>query len=117
MHSSGTNLQDSSGNRPLRWATLRGDLDIIKLLLQYDAGINSTSSDGYSALALSVFQRDLVTTKLLLENNADPDSAERNSKSEKCRSPLQIAQFKDYPEMVKLLRGDELVHESEADAE
>ena len=101
--------QDSSGYSPLKWAVLRKDPNIIKLVLQRKADINGTGSDGYSVLGLAAFQRDPEITKLLLENNADPN---KNDKDGKCRSPLQIAELKKYPELVELLRGSEPDRES-----
>jgi ankyrin repeat protein len=42
------NQQDDHGNSALHWAVLRGDYDILKVLLEVGSNPNVISSDGYT---------------------------------------------------------------------
>jgi ankyrin repeat protein len=63
------NAPDSEGSSPLMHATLNGDLNILKLLLQRGADPNVRNYDGATALLWAV--DDLAKVKLLLDAGAD----------------------------------------------
>ena len=56
---------------PIVFATYRGRLEIVKILIEAGAQINLTDSHGDTALHEAVFRKHMDIVKLLLENGAD----------------------------------------------
>ena len=122
---------DSSGNTPLYYVVKKGNIEIVKLLLENGADPNTPDSAGETPLSLAVGYRHIEIVKLLLENGADPnipDSKRRallyqtvqygfkeiaellltyganpNAKGGSGFTPLHWAVQKNNPEMVDLL--------------
>lgn len=92
---------------PLIVATVRGHVDIVKILLKNDADISVTSNTGDTAVLRAVqFDSNIEEAeanhvkilKLLLEAGADP-----NSKNDQGQSLVWIAVIGDDPEALSLL--------------
>ncbi|MFB0496642.1 ankyrin repeat protein [Mucilaginibacter sp. OAE612] len=73
------NELDELGNSPLHWAVMRGDLDIVELLLRSGANPNVICSDGYtpkwSAADFGLYEIELLLDsyggKILTDHNFD----------------------------------------------
>ena len=56
---------------PLAWATMMGQTEAAKLLLQHGADVNGRNRDGNTALHLAIFLGHAGSAELLLKNGAD----------------------------------------------
>lgn len=66
------NIKNNSGDTPLMVASLRGNYEIVKLLLEAGANINETESQcNETALYMAVFKNHGETVKTLLDFNAN----------------------------------------------
>lgn len=67
------NLTDEEGMTPLHWCADRGQLEILRMLLRYNADVNAQDSDGQTALhyAASCEREDII--KLLLKSGINTD--------------------------------------------
>ncbi|CRK21078.1 hypothetical protein BN1723_017896 [Verticillium longisporum] len=59
---------------PLHEAASRGNVHIVRLLLDYGADIQALSTDERDALFFAVRSQDLAVAQLLLDRGADPDA-------------------------------------------
>ncbi len=57
--------------QPLAWATLRGKVEVVELLLQHGADVNRKTGDGGTALHLAVFLGYADIAALLMKEGAD----------------------------------------------
>lgn len=64
-------LNDEVGESPIHVATEKGNVDILKILIENGAHLDMLTRPGYSAAHLAVFSYQPQTLKLLLENGAD----------------------------------------------
>ena len=65
--------QPSTGSTPLSDAAFRGNLEIVKLLLDRGANVNATNRDGNTPLIASAFMCRTEVVRLLLEKGASVD--------------------------------------------
>ena len=65
----------TEGDSPIRTATHKGDYDMVKLLLEYNADLNPSGKNGHTPLLLAVDREDRYMLKLLLLYGADPNGA------------------------------------------
>ena len=71
-HKADVNVRNAKGDTLLITATLRGDLEMAKLLIQGGADVNLKSSeDGLTPLMVAVYNGDMKMIDLLLKNKAD----------------------------------------------
>ena len=92
------NFEDTHHRRSLSAATWRGDLDMVRLLLEHGADPSLPESDSPrgASLWIAAFRGDVGMARLLLEHGADPEStAESGGRA--------IAHTRDNPELYQLL--------------
>jgi ankyrin repeat protein len=72
-HDADVNLESDDGTdtTPLMAASIAGNSNIIRLLLQHGASIDKQDSEGDTALMLAVEQDDIDSVNILLNNGAD----------------------------------------------
>ena len=83
---------------PLHLATLKGNCEIIQLLLDHNADINASDHHGFTPLQHAIEDNQIKVTKLLLERGANP-----NLSSSGYHLPLHLAVKSGYLEIVELL--------------
>ena len=94
-----------SCSRPQPGSPGRGDtLDIIKLLLMFDADPNQRGINDYTPLHMAVGERHLPAIEVLLEAGADPRLRTRIDDYE---TPLEMAERAGLVEIAKLLAACE----------
>ncbi len=72
------NTRDAqTGNTPLIYASLDGNIRIVKLLLLYNANINAKSNDGFTAMAAAVFSGHAKVMNLLKKAGAKLNSSKK----------------------------------------
>jgi uncharacterized protein len=64
---------DHGGNTPLLFATIVGDLETAKLLVEAGAEVNDVAAGGYTAIVYAAHSGNTDLLRFLLENGADPD--------------------------------------------
>ncbi len=62
-----------SSKCPIRTATLKGDHDMVNLLLEYNVDLNLSGKNGHTPLLIAVHREDQYMLKLLLSHGADPN--------------------------------------------
>ncbi|XP_041469265.1 uncharacterized protein LOC121419047 isoform X4 [Lytechinus variegatus] len=81
----------TGGNTALHWAASFSGLEIIKILLEYNADLNATNSDGTTPLHDAVLRGDVDIVKELVAGGADINTKATGGKSEG-KSPLDLAE-------------------------
>ena len=89
---------NNSGNTPLFWAVLRGNVAIAELLISAGADVNAKNIDGMSPLSWAVDGDNVAIAELLISAGADV-----NAKNKSGDSPLSWAVRWGHITMVKLL--------------
>ncbi|RCH97533.1 hypothetical protein CU098_009340 [Rhizopus stolonifer] len=90
--------KDTSGRTHLfRWS-IRGDVQVVKALLDAGANPSETDNAGYSPLHEAALRGKAEVVRLLLENDADV-----NCRGADMDTPLHDAAENGYPEIVQLL--------------
>jgi len=94
-------LADQSGFTALMWASEKGHLALVQLLVdKYRACVNQQSANGESAIFLAVSAGHLEITQYLLQNGADPNVA---TLADECNTALQAAVATDRLDLVETL--------------
>ena len=95
------NIRNEDGDTALFLASIHGDTDIVKILLEYNADPNIVNED-YSGnytyeipLFIAISKRYADIVKILLEYNADPDVV-----NEDYETPLFTASYYGFPDIV-----------------
>ena len=89
--------KDESGLTPLEWAVIKGNKEMVKLLLNSKADVNAKGSTADTVLhAAAVFNHKDVA-ELLLANKADV-----NAKNNKGETPLHLAAFNCAGDIIKV---------------
>ncbi|PSN47903.1 hypothetical protein C0J52_03375 [Blattella germanica] len=97
----GSNINiGSNGNTPLHWAAEKGELDIIKHLVESRADINISNWEGNRPLHFAVRKCIIETVKVIIAVGADLNA--RNNHGE---TALHWAVWKGTPETIKVI-GD-----------
>ncbi|KAM0661747.1 hypothetical protein ACHAPH_002361 [Verticillium nonalfalfae] len=65
---------DAGGRMPLHEAASRGNVHVVRLLLDYGADIQALSTDEKDALFFAVRSQIVAVARLLLDRGADPDA-------------------------------------------
>ena len=86
-------------NTSLHYATEKGYIEVVKLLLQNGADVNAFNLKSKTPLHLAAERGFLEVTKLLLQNGADVNAKSSNF----ANTPLILAAMKGHFEIVKLL--------------
>ena len=66
-------VTDLVGNNALHKSSLRGDIEFVKLLIQYQRNLDVKGSDGLTALNYAAAWKHWDVVEALLEAGADPD--------------------------------------------
>lgn len=92
-------LQDKYGNTALHYAVLKGNNEIMDLLLQSEARVDIKGNYDFTPLHIAVGQEYLGITLELLEKGADP-----NSRDDEGNTTLHLAAEGNNLELLKLLK-------------
>jgi len=103
LHHNGSSvdLPGVGGQTPLYSAAYHGDLEMVQVLLDYDADVNSRNNCNWTPLISASEKCHLQTShvvRLLLENGANP-----NARNDDGTTPLQFASSRGSFEVVRLL--------------
>ncbi len=92
--------KDSFGNSPLYEATYNGNIDMVRLLLAYNADVNNPNNNGFTPLFATIGKKNsFEITKLLIENGANVNHVTKYG-----HPPLfKAASIKNRKEIIKLL--------------
>jgi uncharacterized protein len=93
-----TEQRDRAGNTPLLYATEKGKLDIVQLLLARHADINAINNRNASALHIATYTGQLAITNILLDAGARV-----NGQDNQGYTPLMLATMAGRDDLVKLL--------------
>lgn len=92
-------LQDNNGWNVLHWASLRGNPDVIELLISHVPSIDSITNEGATPLMVAAADcHNLQAVKCLLEKGADPSLQDN-----KGRNVLHCASLSGNPEVIELI--------------
>ncbi len=78
----------ASGQTPLVWAALVGQLEAVNWLLQNGAAVNGRTKDGGTPLHAAAFLGRVQVAKLLLQHGADPEA--KNNNGDTPRMALEV---------------------------
>lgn len=67
---------EPTGYRPIHLAASIGNLEALRLLIDYGVDVNAQTENGTTALHYAANHGDVLVTSLLLANEADPDIAD-----------------------------------------
>ena len=94
-----SNARMANGDSILHLASGKGDVEIVKLLIEYGADLDYIDMDGWAPIHYAAFDKRVEVTRLLLEAGADP-----NIKTPNGCTPLHLL---SYP--YRMLLGAHLV--------
>lgn len=92
---------DSQGRTALDWATARGQVDYMRLLIEHNSKVNAMDVRGRTTILHAVDSHNIEAVRIVLEASADPNP--KTPESLFRSSPLKAAAFGGQAEMVKLL--------------
>jgi len=102
LHNSQTQVLNSSldenGRTPLFVATQKGQLEVVRLLLDAGANVDKADSDGWTPLQIASQKGHLDIVRVLVEEGADKDKVDSWG-----RTPLSVASQNGHLEIVRLL--------------
>lgn len=67
---------EPSGYRPIHLAASIGNLEALRLLMDYGVDLDAQTANGTTALHYAANHGDVLVTSLLLANGADPNIAD-----------------------------------------
>lgn len=85
-------VKDEEGKTALHWATGRGQLEVIKVLIRYKVNINVKNDMGGTPLHVAASQAQPEALKILLANGANV-----HARGDSGATPLHFAAFKRRP--------------------
>lgn len=94
------NSNDSAGDTALTWASWYGNLDTMKLLLDYGADINLRGVNGKTPLAWAAEAGRKEAVAMLLDRGADASIKDNDG-----NTPLEIARNRAHKDVVDLIDG------------
>ena len=98
-HGASPGYQDKDGRTALNIAVDKGDMEMVRLILEHAGDPNTTDNKlGWSALHCACEKRNTALVTMLLEHGADGDL-----KSNKGDTPLDIARAGKQLDVVRLL--------------
>ncbi|ACE06220.1 hypothetical protein Aasi_0849 [Candidatus Amoebophilus asiaticus 5a2] len=92
------NERDKNGMSTVHLTSGMGNIEILKLLLEYKADVNTKNINGCSPLYLAIQEEYIAIINLLLKHKANVNLADKSN-----RSPLYVAIRKGSLEMVNIL--------------
>ncbi len=90
---------DPYAEPPLHEASIRGDLDEVKVILKRGIDINSKSKTGATALHWAAFKGHYALAQYLIQNGADV-----NALTDRGSTPLRLATTHKQKKVIKLLK-------------
>lgn len=93
------NSKDKFCETALMWASCKGDLKIVKFLVESGADVNAKDKEGWSVLMEASYEGHLKVIKYLIENR----KVNVNSKDDDGWTALMRASWRGYSEIVKYL--------------
>lgn len=90
------NKQDDSGWSLLHFASWRGYINVVKMLLDQGANVNLTILDGSTALILASFNNRLEISKILLNKGATVDNRNKYG-----QTALNVSKSVEMKELLK----------------
>ena len=94
-------FKNKEGYTPLMIASYKGNTDIVKLLLEYNASVDITNNYNYTALIYACIYGNLDVVEILLEHKADMYIETKLEKN--YLTTLMIACSQNYTEIVRIL--------------
>jgi serine/threonine-protein phosphatase 6 regulatory ankyrin repeat subunit B len=94
------NLVDENGETALAWASHRGDVDMVRLLLDYGADVNIAPKSGWTALMAASERGHVAVVKMLLRNGVFYNDVDEDG-----RTALSVATENGHDKVVALLRA------------
>lgn len=91
------NLENLKGSTPLMFAAFGGHESVVKLFLEYRAGVNWTNKDGFTPLYIAIISGHTAVVRLLLNWHADVHGGPRS------QSLLDLAMKRGDEDVVQLL--------------
>jgi ankyrin repeat protein len=101
------NSTDSAGDTALTWSAWYGNLDAMRLLLDYGADINMPGVRGKTAMGWAAEAGRKEAVALLLERGADA-----SIKDDEGKTPLDIAREKGHKDVADLIDGKRIAKET-----
>ena len=95
-------LPDSEGRTLLHYAAMRGDMDLLKLIVDACSDIHGQDASGNTPLMLALKQGSLEVARLLIEHGANINTQDALGRTPLCRAVQQ----KDVPMVTCLLSND-----------
>ncbi len=97
------NALDKYSQTALMNAAVRGDANMVGLLVRYGANLNHTAKYRLTALMLAVINRHVAVVQILKEAGADVELGGSQGSFE--RTPLQYANEHGFEEIARILIG------------
>ncbi|UCH66470.1 MAG: ankyrin repeat domain-containing protein [Ignavibacterium sp.] len=94
------NINGKNQERPLHWAALSGNVDVVNFLLDNGAEINAVDAQQMTPLHWAAWQGQLEVTKVLVTRGAEINEISRSS-----QTPLDRAINDGKPEVEKYLES------------
>ena len=91
-------LGGKNGRKPLNWAAVKNDLDVLALLVVSGADINGVNLSGYTPLHHAAESNSIDSVKLLLKLGADV-----SLKTKSGHTVFEVATMNDHNEIMNLL--------------
>jgi len=91
-----------SGRRPLNWAAIENNTDMIQLLLNAGTDVNKTNLSGFTPLHHAVESKSFEAAQLLLKHGAN-----LNLKTKDNYTALEIAAIRNDEKMIALLQSSQ----------
>jgi len=101
------NSNDSAGDTALTWSSWYGNLDAMKMLLDYGADINLPGVRGKTPMAWAAEAGRKEAVALLLDRGADASIKDHDGKS-----PLDIARERGHKDIIDLIDGKRIAKET-----
>lgn len=93
-------INGENNERPLHWACLNGDPEVVNFLIRNGAEVNTRDAQGMTPLHWAAWQGQIEAAKILVKFGA-----EVNAKNISNHTPLDRAIFDNHSDMVKYLRS------------